>query len=300
MGLLTGWRMSPVTTQISRGTLLKRMQELETLPTLPAVAQKVFTLASDPEVTLKDLQGVIMLDPPLTAKVMKVANSAYAGRRFPATGLESALVTIGMQELVGICTTIGLLNAFSPWVPEYFDRRYFWLHSASSAYIAQHLALSDPKLSGKSHELFLAGILHDIGWIVMDYLAPDSVKRAYIMREEIREWSSKLERRYLGMDHVEAGFLFLRFWNLPEEVVFVAMSHHEPETAGPWKRHAHLLQLAIQLAPYKHPFSILVPEEQVISVDSGQKKLLTLAQWRERESNLVEHAKKFADMITGG
>jgi hypothetical protein len=95
-----------------REKIAAAIEKLSDLPTLPQVAQRVVELSQDPKTSYRDLKTVILPDPPLAAKVMMMANSAFYHRRDPAKTLEEAIFTIGLNNLVAICSSVGVLNIF--------------------------------------------------------------------------------------------------------------------------------------------------------------------------------------------
>jgi HD-like signal output (HDOD) protein len=96
-----------------RQQIIAAIENLEDLPTLPRVAQRVVALSQDSQTSYRDLKTVILPDPPLAAKVMMMANSAFFHRRNKAKTLEEAIFTIGLNNLVTICTSVGILDIFN-------------------------------------------------------------------------------------------------------------------------------------------------------------------------------------------
>ena len=101
--------------KIRRKHITGEIENIDDLPTLPQVAQHVIALSQDPQSSFRDLKKVIISDPPLAAKVLMMANSAYFHRRKSAETLEEAIFTIGLQNLIAICTSVGVLGAFDRW-----------------------------------------------------------------------------------------------------------------------------------------------------------------------------------------
>ena len=118
-----------------RNPIIESIENLKDLPTLPQVAQRVVALSQDPNTSYRDLKTVILPDPPLAAKVMMMANSAFFHRRKQAKTLEEAIFTIGLNNLVAICTSVGILDVFNRFslpfdkLPDFFPHHLEALHS---------------------------------------------------------------------------------------------------------------------------------------------------------------------------
>jgi len=193
-----------------RHQIIKAIENIKVLPTLPKVAQRVVALSQDPKTSYRDLKSIILPDPPLAAKVMMMANSAYFSRRNPAKTLEEAIFTIGLNNLVAICTGVGVLDVFNKWGSGQIDRRKLWRHSVATAFLAKSLELRKVLNKPEGPDIFLAGLLHDIGWIVFDKIMPSRLQAAAQSKALAGQWLLEMEIEVIGMDHAEAGALFLK------------------------------------------------------------------------------------------
>jgi len=234
-----------------RNKVLQKLESLEELPTLPDVALRVLELAQDENVGIKDLKQVIITDPPLSAKLMKVANSAYYARRVKAKSIDDAIVTIGLNPLVTICSSMSMMESFSTWEENALSRSDIWKHSLSTAFLAKSFEMRKAMFDPKEPDIFLCGILHNIGWIVIDQYYSDELKAILNSAEEINEWNLEYETDVLGMSHAELGAHFLKKWGLPDEVADVVAASHKPEKAEYYAPKAALIQQCASIAPYQ-------------------------------------------------
>jgi putative nucleotidyltransferase with HDIG domain len=197
------------------------------LPTLPHVALEVSRLANAPTSGMSDLVRIIHNDPALTTKVLKIANSAFYGMPKRIESLNMALVVLGMKEINHLVTSICIFKAF-PVVPgsPTFDRERFWEHSAGCGEIAKVIA---HKLSIRVHGVeFTAGLLHDIGKIILDQYFHDDFLEALERSHAENVPMVVAEERVLGVSHTHIGAWLSQTWNLPANLVDAIIYHHDP------------------------------------------------------------------------
>ncbi|KPL06858.1 hypothetical protein AMJ86_06885 [bacterium SM23_57] len=213
------------------------------LPTLPHVALEVARLANSPNSGMSDLVRIIHNDPALTAKVLKIANSAFYGMPKRIESLNMALVVLGMKEINNLVTSICVFKAF-PVVPgrPTFDRERFWEHSAGCGEIAKVIG---HKLSIRVYGVeFTAGLLHDIGKIVMDQYFHDDFLEALELSETANISMAEAEERVLGVSHTHLGAWLSSMWNLPPNLVDTIVYHHDPSESKDHRILCSLIHLA--------------------------------------------------------
>jgi len=287
-------------TDYRRDQITAAIESLKDLPTLPRVAQRVVALSQDPKTSYRDLKTVILPDPPLAAKVMMMANSAFFHRRNKAKTLEEAIFTIGLNNLVTICTSVGILDVFSKWGGGNMDRRQLWRHSLATAFLAKSLELRKVLNKPDGPDIFLAGLLHDIGWIVFDKIAPQTVLTAIKAKENAARWSLELEKEYIGMDHAEAGALFLKKWNLPPAIVEIVANHHRPENSRPYSAQTAVVRISSILVQHGYFFGL--PFDKLpayfphhLADPTGPDVVIEM---KERYEDYVKQADTIADLMT--
>ncbi len=286
---------------IRRKHLTEEIEEIDDLPTLPQVAQHVISLSQDPKTNFRDLKKVIISDPPLAAKVMMMANSAYFHRRKAAETLESAIFTIGLKNLIAICTSVGVLGAFDHWSKGHMDRPQLWRHSVATAFLAKSLSIRKALDRPQSPDIFVAGLLHDIGWIVFDKIVPELVGEALKALQETDSWSLDLEREIFGMDHTEAGALFLEQWKIPAPVINIVANHHQPEGSREYAVHAGVVRIASLLVQFKFPLSLPFDRfpEAVPNRLEDPNSPEVMGEMEDRYADYVAQANNIAELMVG-
>lgn len=199
------------------------VKKFTNLKTLPHVAVKVTRLANDENSTMHDFEEIIRLDPVLVSRLLRLVNSPYYGLVQNVESISKAVVFTGMKQLRNLVAVETLRNFFGDG-DDGFSPENLWLHSATVAILSE--MIGKRLFSREGDDLFLAGIIHDIGLIVEDQVAGDELRRACRMYREGEASLTECERQVIGTDHTEVGFVFAGDWNLPREVIEAIRSHH--------------------------------------------------------------------------
>jgi signal transduction histidine kinase/HD-like signal output (HDOD) protein len=206
--------------------LFDRISTFKNLPTLPHILLEFIATCNRPDSTHKDLSQIINKDSSLTAKVMRMVNSAYYGLPSRVTSMEHALLLLGTDAVKNIAISASVFQAFAKTRGDaVFSLKRFWRHSLTCATIAKLLA---KKISYSSpDEAFLSGLLHDIGKLVLwvnfskeyaDMLASSNTESDLLLAGEMR----------LGATHCEVAAWMIGQWNLQSFMADAVLYHHEP------------------------------------------------------------------------
>ena len=215
------------------------------LPSLPVVATMAIAVSNDPDSTASDLLRVIMSDPPLAAKVLRVANSVYYQRGGgEVKDLQTAIVRLGFANVRNILVGLSVIRSFDPlFAGAPYTREDFWVHSISTGLLASRLTKSAANLS--SSTVFIAGLLHDIGKLVLDRHLREAWNHALSLSRLAALPLHEAEQRTLGADHASVGASVLESWRLSAELVEPVRWHHKPEQAPAHHRtHAAAVHVA--------------------------------------------------------
>ncbi|MCC6476288.1 HDOD domain-containing protein [bacterium] len=208
----------------------QRLSEANDLPTLPTIAIEVARLANDPMAGMSEIVRIIRNDPAMTTKILRVANSAFYGMPRRVESLNMALVVLGMREVANLVTSISVFKAF-PVTGQHggFSREAFWEHSAGTGEIARVLA---SKLQLRLHGIeFTAGLLHNIGKIVLYQFYPAELGEALALAKQENIPGNLAEQKVLGTDHTEVGAWLAEKWQLPKSITECIRYHHQPYLA---------------------------------------------------------------------
>ena len=206
----------------------KVLENLSDIPTLPDIVAKVTQLITNPETTATDVSDALSRDPGLSAKILKIVNSAFYGFPRRITTITNAVVILGFIRVRNLALSAYILDNYGTGVRVGFDMRAFWKHSIGVAFMAAQIARRiDSKLE---EDAFICGLLHDLGKGIMAQKA--SVDMANVIEAVKKDNLIFLdaERRILDYDHVILGGAIAERWNLPKVMVNVMRYHHEPAT----------------------------------------------------------------------
>lgn len=206
------------------------------LPTLPIIAQRILTLTDDEDTATEQLAKIIASDQSLTVRILSLANSAYYGHRAQIATLWQAIVVIGWTMLKQVSLSVLICKALGPGG----NRNQFWRHSLMAANAAASTAT---RAGAKNAETaYVAGLLHDVGKLVLDISFPIEYAEVRQMVERDRCSFVDAEQIVFQTDHVEVGAWMAERWQLPPELIAAIGLHHTPEApAGP---HAMLIASA--------------------------------------------------------
>jgi len=241
------------------------------LPTPPALALRVAESASRPDCKSAEIALLLCQDPGLCGKVLKTVNSSLFGLSKPVSTLERAILVLGLGPLRSLVLALALPAIQTRAVDS--GTWNYWQESLAGAVIARALAkrLKRPE----PEDYFIAGLLRDVGKVVLAQVFPDEYRAlGEADRERFDLALCELEESKLGVHHAEVSAVVLESWRLPPEIVLLARYHHHPEAAPPSadKTHEHvwLIALASQLARV----------ETVALYPNAMRSLLELAQTR--------------------
>jgi len=201
------------------------LNEIE-IPTLPSIASAIMEKTLDDWANAKNLTGMVEKDTALAAKVLKVANSPFYHRIKEISTIRSAVVLLGMNVLRSIVLSISVINMFNGQKKNAIDLYRFWQHSISCAVCARMIAAKT--LPESEEDAFAAGLLHDIGKVVLDqHLCVHGEYQNVI--DTVNTGTTdviKCETSIVGVNHADIGRKLLEKWNLPIVLCAAVGNHH--------------------------------------------------------------------------
>ncbi len=208
------------------------LRNSDDLPSLPNAVQEILRLANDPEAEAVDFERVLRTDPVMVARLLAIANSSVRGISRHITAVHDAVMVVGFQRLATMALTAGVTNYFNGEYRCYgYTEKGLWQHSVCVATCAQVLGNTMEFEFGVREELFVAGLLHDIGKILLGpYLSRVSAEAVGRPAD-----AARVERDLLGIDHAEAAEFLAKKWKLSPLVTAVACNRdigQVPEDIG--------------------------------------------------------------------
>lgn len=199
------------------------------LPPLPAVAAKVLEILKDPDADLTALVSIIEKDQALTAKILRVSNSAYYGLVRRISTVKDAVVTLGFNNMRNQVLALSAYSLMQGPASGYaLEAGSLWDHSLCTGLCAEHLADTLGYKSIKD-EVFIGGLLHDIGKTILSYYVSARFSNILEHVDQLGQTFVEAERGELGFDHAEVGARVALRWNLPESLVSMIGDHHKPD-----------------------------------------------------------------------
>lgn len=216
---------------MNAATIEKLLARVEALPRLPESALRVMAVLRDPEAPMARIVEAVRFDQTMTTELLRLCNSAHYARSRKVASVDQAIVVLGARRVMQLVLTAHTRSLLAAEQHGYgLGPGALWRHSIAVASACDHLGAQMP--AERRGALFTAGLLHDMGKIVLN----EAMSRHYgaiaarVARERIP--FSQAERDVLGFTHAQLGAALARCWGLPEPIVRCIHYHHEPAAAG--------------------------------------------------------------------
>jgi len=220
-------------------------KETHALASLPEVYQRLREVMASEDSSMQDAADVITLDPSLTARVLKLANSAKYSLRSQIDSVSRAAAILGLKEIHDLVLATSVAKVFDGFSNIMMDMMTFWHRSVHRAFIAENLA----KVAGQTNteSIFTRALLLDIGHLVLYRRAPEACRQALAVSHDDFEALLANERTLIGCDALELGAELMRAWRMPESYVAAFEHMFEPKAAGEHAQSVAILHIAMHL-----------------------------------------------------
>ncbi len=214
------------------------------LPSLGSINKALQGLLLMEQRYTAQIAEIIRRDPSLTARLLRLVNSVYYGLSSPVNTIEEAVFYLGVREIRQLVVVTPVIDDFQRLTRQCdFPWREFWQHCIGTALLTREITAAI-QLPGDNESDYVAGLLHDIGKLVMAWSFPDHFAEIHRQAIQTRRDLIEIENEVLGMDHAELGALYLERHRLPEVMIKTARFHHQPEKAEGFERIVASVQIA--------------------------------------------------------
>jgi putative nucleotidyltransferase with HDIG domain len=217
-------------------TLRREIENIDTLPTLPGILNKLLKVIENPRVSLKEIGNFISSDPVLTSRILRAVNSPIYGFPGRIASINQSLVLLGLNVVRGLLLGVSVFEAMKRSVEG------LWEHSVGCATVARILAqkvgLKEPE------EVAVAALLHDIGKVILSLKFPREYRQVLQAIAERRQFVSEGERDFFEVSHAEIGAWVAQRWHFPPTLIEIIDYHHQPQLSRQVPRMTAVVHLA--------------------------------------------------------
>ncbi len=221
------------------------IQDSVELFSLPDVYFQIKEMIDDPRFSAKEMGQVISRDPALSVRLLKIVNSSFYGFQARIDTISRAITIVGVEDLQQLIMATSVIDKFSRIPGELVDMTDFWIRGVHCGVIAKLLAKECSVLH--SERLFLTGLLHDIGSLILYYKLPDQSREVLLAANDDRRLIGELEQEIIGFTHADVGAELIKSWGLPESLYEAIAFQLNPELSHIHKLDTYLLCLATRL-----------------------------------------------------
>jgi len=226
---------------LDQEALKEVVSQIDSLPTLPALYIELVEELKSEDASIEKIGHIISKDMGLTAKILKMVNSSFFGLRQQVTNPAKAVVLLGLDLIEAIVLTSGTFNKFKNLKYPGFSLEEMWEHAMLTAAFAKIIARQGGLDSKAADTAFMAGVLHDIGRLLIAAHLPDSFAEINRRMELAAISTTAAEVEVIGTTHAAIGAYLLGLWGLPDAILDAAAFHHTPHKKPPTSLHSTMI-----------------------------------------------------------
>lgn len=223
-------------------TLEWLVESTRTVYSLPFFYERLNETISHPRSSITDISKIINEDQGLTARILRLANSPMFGYYSKVDSITKAVTIIGTQQLRDLALASSVIGVFKGIPKEIINMALFWRHSIACGIVARSLAVC--LRENNVERLFVAGILHDVGQLIMCTGVPATARELMVASRTKRESYVVTERVELGFDHADLGGALLANWKIPPNIAEPVGFHHAPQQSASYPLEAAIVHVA--------------------------------------------------------
>ena len=208
--------------------LQQLVARMENLPSIPSLYSEIVEKMNDPDAALEDVGVIIAKDPGMTAKILKLVNSAFFGLRREVSNPTDAAAFLGLDTIKSLVLSLNAFSQYESVKTDGFSLAALWNHSLATAAAAKRIAQLEKSAAKIVDHAFAAGLLHDVGKTVLAFNFPDQYGKTIQLAQSQGVDLLKAEQETFGANHADVGGYLLGLWGLPVSVVDAIALHHQP------------------------------------------------------------------------
>lgn len=205
---------------------LKFIESIEDIPAIPDTLMKLLGVLEEPRVKFKEVQHLISLDPALVSYILRVVNSPFLGLRTEVLTISKAITVVGIDHLKALIIAYGIRFLYKT-IKHPELQLYLWEHAISVAVLSK--IISEQVYDVIHSQIYVFGLLHDIGKIVLLMYRPDTFDESMKMGLDKQVDGVQVEADLFGFSHIEAGYFLLSKLGFPKTMKDIVLFHHNPE-----------------------------------------------------------------------
>ncbi|MCG8488216.1 MAG: HDOD domain-containing protein [Chromatiales bacterium] len=222
------------------------VRDIDQLVALPEVFIQVNHLMEQPNCSSAKLADIISVDTDISSRLLKLVNSPLYGLRSKVDTISRAVTIAGTQELRNLVFATSAVRSFTG-IPEHLvNMEDYWRHGVTTGVMAKMLARYSNVLH--SERLFVAGMLHDVGRLIIYLKLPEKATEILTITGGDEWVLAEVEDRILGFNHMDVGAALMKSWQLPDSFISVTQNHHTPTLATNYELDVALVHIALAIA----------------------------------------------------
>lgn len=265
---------SLLATPAQEAVFLELMDDVEGLVSPPDICMQLFDLIHSTDTGIKEISNIVSVDPNLTARILRIANSSFFNLSRKIDTVSRAVNVIGTNELYQLVLSISVVKSFSNIPGELVKMETFWRHSVYTAVLSRSLATYANVLHPE--RLFVAGLLHDLGSLVLYHQKSDEISELLLVADGDEEVMYQAEMDTFGFSHAHIAAHLLQKWRVPKNLLEAVRWHHQPDQARDASMDAHILFIANQLVNGSDQGNFMAAPKDNIQISSDMLREIGL------------------------
>ena len=204
------------------------LSRLVNIPSMPNLYLKLLGELEKEIISIENVSKIIASDIGMSVKILQIVNSHFFGVKKGITNIEEAVKILGLDVIKSLVLSLNIFDKFNQELISEFSIKELLDHSVFCAKIAKQIAIFEKKDNIFINNSFLAGMLHDIGILILAANLPEKIKEIYKIVNEEKMIFSTAEKKVLNATHSEVGAYLTKLWGLPDDITDAISFHHNP------------------------------------------------------------------------